>query len=1034
MIDIEGNEEIRNISIALKNANDKLNAASQSGDQQAIGELSNDIGQLQSLYAITRNTLEEAKNSQIEEARSRLASSYKYTEPPASGQLAIAAQEPAQLDENGLPLAKPVNVVTSDLGAIAGESKQEKKNSFDIRADLANVLQVDEKKVDVDNGLTSGIRAKLSFQRTPEEKLKFLQDQYGFDNVTSVNVSGNPSFVVKQKDPYVTDSNTWVLADELGSSFNDFTSDIVGELPTIAGNIVGGLVGAGGTKGLKGGGSSKYAGPELSSAIGGFIAGSAQDAITRIVSGSEINPAEIVKSRGIDAMVGLAIDKVGKFAGKPLMRMIGKSIPNEMSAAIANASSLLRGKGIETSAPIMNVFGKNALERQQVIMGQRPSSSATTAAMRTIENLNDFKKALIGEPVDVYGRIVNTLKDQEGRLISHIATQDESAAQIVKSSLDKKVGEMTVTLKEKASTGNLIREELVKGKDILKKAEDDVYNNFFAQTDQAGLRMSRKDVADILESGLDKKSQFSNSGVTAEISRLRGQQDIVDKAKLILASGKEPTDAEKEILALNTKLGGDLGMGDVNDIIRVVKKAVPSGGVAGTNNTSSVAAQNASMALRNVRDGMFGGANLTDAWVAAQDNLKNALGTKAGAVGRSLRENYMVHTKTGDQVVDDILSDPTYIKDAIDIAATSSKESGNMARQSLQNSYLASIGLDTNKAIPVSSIDYNIDKIRALWGSTDTTGAVDFTQANNIKSKLDMLNKSFEQAKIPISKVSPDQVKTLLSTLNADDTRLVMDNLMKSARAQTQKDLFASNSIIKAAKDNAWDITGGDQFTEAMYGASIPEIRNLMKRLPGDVKPSIQSNFAGQLFKDYPSEVATTSGTSMWNASKVLKDLKGVNGNEMKNRISTVMGKEWLDDFTSASVMLEANSFKEVAEREIALKTSVNKSRGATLFVAANLADMAKTRVMSGLQGAGMLQPMFKAMARDVGLATSERRLNRLMFGLTSTRAGITALSHATANDPDAAQSLVETFKEIGASDAGRKARIEGNLKGMNNP
>lgn len=1033
MIDIEGNEEIKNISLALKNANDKLNVASQSGDQQAIGELSNDIGQLQSLYAITRNTLEEAKNTQIEQSRSRLASSYKDVEQPPTGQPPAAAEQPA-LDENGLPVNPPLNLVTDDLGAIAVETKQEKKNSFDIRSDLANVLQIDEKKVDVDNGLTFGIRTKLSLRRTPEEKLKYLQDTYGFDNVTPVNVSGNPSFVVKQKDPYVTDGNTWVLADELGSSFNDFTSDIVGELPTIAGNVIGGLVGAGGTKGLKSGASSKYASPELGSAIGGFAAGAAQDVITRAVSGSEVDLAEITKSRGIDAAFGLGIDKVGKFLGKPLMRVIGKNIPNEASVAISNAVSLLKGKGVETSAPIMNVFGKDALERQQAIMGQRLGSSATAAAVRTIENLNDFRKALVGEPVDVYGRIVNTLKDQESRLVGHIAKQDENAAQIVKSSLDKKVGEMAVTLKGKADTGNLIREELIQGQVVLKKIEDDVYNNFFAQTDQAGLRMSRKDVADTLEKGLEKKRQFSNSGVTAEISRLREEQGIIDKAKAIRANGQDPTDAEKEILALDIKLGGNLGMGDVNDIIRTARTAIPTGGVAGTNNTSSVAAQNASMALSDVRDKMFGDSNFTDAWVAAQDDLKNALGTKAGAIGRSLRENYMVHTKTGDQVMDDILSDPTYIKDAIDIAATSSPEAGDMARKSLQDSYLGSIGLDTNKAIPVSSIDYNIDKIRALWGATDTTGAVDFTQANNIKSKLDMLNKTFEQAKIPISKVSPDQVKALLSTLSEDDTKLVMGNLVKSARANAQKDLFASNSIIKAAKDNAWDITGGDQFTAAMYGASVPEIRNLMKRLPGDVKPSIQSNFAGQLFKDYPSEVATTSGTSMWNASKVLKDLKGVNGNEMKNRISTVMGKEWLDDFTAASVMLEANSFKEVAEREIALKTSVNKSRGATLFVAANLADMAKTRVMSGLQGAGMLQPMFKAMARDVGLATSERRLNRLMFGLTSTRAGITALAHATANDPDAAESLVKTFQEIGASDEGRKARIEGNLKGMNKP
>lgn len=1034
MIDIEGNDEIKNISLALKNANDKLTAASQSGDQQAIGELSNDIGQLQSLYAVTRNTLEEAKNTQIEQSRSRLASSYKDVEQPPIGQQPAITEQPVALDENGLPVNPPQNLATADLGAIAKETKQEKKNSFDIRSDLANVLQVDEKKVDVDNGLTSDIRAKLSFQRTPEEKLKFLQDRYGPENVTPVNVSGNPSFVVKQKDPYVTDGSKWVLADELGSSFNDFTSDIVGELLPIAGSIIGSFSGAGGAKGLKSGAKSRYASPELGAAVGGFTAGAAQDAITRLVSGSEIDPSDIVKSRGIDAVIGLGIDKVGKFVGKPLMRVIGKSIPNEMSAAISNAASLLKGKGVETTAPIMSVFGREGLERQQVIMGQRLGSAASTAAMRTIENLNDFRKALIGEPVDVYGRITNTLKDQEERLIGHIAKQDENAARIVQSSLDKKVGEMAVTLNDKAQTGNLIRDELAKGQEILQKTEFDIYDNFFAQTDQAGLTMSRKDAADILEKGLEKRREFANSGVTDEIARLREEQAIIDKAKEIRSKGMQPNDDEKAILALDKKIGGDLGMSSLNDVIRKVSEAVPSGGVAGTNDSAALTAQNASMALRGVRDKMFGEANLTDAWVSAQDDLKKALGTQAGAVGRSLREKYMKHTKTGDQVVDDILTDPTYIRDAIDVAAVSSPEAGQMARQSLQNAYLGSIGLDTNKAIPVSSIDYDLDKVKALWGATNATGVVDVTQANNIKSKLDMLNKAFEQAKIPINKVSPDQVKELLSTLSENDTKLVMDNLVKSARANAQKDLFASNSIIKAAKNNAWDITGGDRFTEAMYGASIPEIRNLMKRLPGDVKPSIQSNFAGHLFRDYPSEVATTSGTSMWDGAKVLKDLNGVNGKELKNRISTVMGKEWLDDFTAASVMLSANSFKEVAEREIALKTSMNKSRGATLFVAANLADMAKTRIMSGLQGAGMLQPMFKAMARDVGLATSERRLNRLMFGLTSTRAGITALSHATANDPAAAESLAKTFQEIGAADEGRKARIEANLKGMNKP
>jgi hypothetical protein len=178
-----------------------------------------------------------------------------------------------------------------------------------IRKHSARALGVSEDDIDIDSGMGMWDRAKLSFQPTEAEKMKQLEDTYGKENVSMLNIGGSGKMFYR--DPK---TKKMTMVDEMGASLADFTADIAGDIAPTAASIAGAVGGfaVGGVPGSIGG-----------AAVAGGLARGAQDVATAVLSDEEIQGGEIASRAAKEAATGAVIDTAlfgaGKFIAKPFL-------------------------------------------------------------------------------------------------------------------------------------------------------------------------------------------------------------------------------------------------------------------------------------------------------------------------------------------------------------------------------------------------------------------------------------------------------------------------------------------------------------------------------------------------------------------------------------------------------------------------------------------------------------------------------------------------------------------------------------------
>lgn len=1004
-MDLTTHPDLVGISTEMKNAMIQLKDADAKGDTAKAKEISDDYSKLESLYASTENEINAAKLANQDRAVQWLASS------PSQSELAsIGTQESFTKSGTDIPAEAVVSTVKRAISSV--------KSSEDIQNNLATALDIPQDQIDIKSGLTGTTRFTVGMLPTPESKLEYLQNTFKPENVKPVNISGSPSFVVQR-------GGKWVLVDELGASFSDFTADVLGEAGPLVGAIAGGVVGGKMGKAVAAG-----------SAAGQMAAGSVQDVAMRLGTGLPVDAAEIAARRGIEAGIGYLIDKTGQLLTRPAIKRIGENIPNKLATSISEAQKLLKGEGVETTAPIMNIFGREALESQKERMGRQATgigSRAGSAAERTLDLLGQFRNQLQGEDIPLdYNRIINRQKANERLLLSQIAKYDQQGARIVENNLQKNFDDLAVKNFSKKASGEAIRDNLALAKDGLKKIKNESYDEFYQLADQSGIEMTPAQIADALETGSKSLGkEIRNPEIDKQIIELRARQQLRDDASKLegelTKAGRQPTPDEYKLLDAAAK-DSNLGPRDIDDRVRMAEELV-GGEAFGSGSTGASVATAAAQELRSVRDAMYSSAGLKEAWDKSTEAYTNALGTRGGAVGRALAVKYGDSTKTGTMVINDIIRDPQYIQDAIEFSTLSGNPANaELTRKGLQDAYLAKLGLTTSKGNMSGKLNIDDDIVRSLWQTTDAEGKPNLLEANRVSEKLRNLNKAFGQSHIDLKKIKPDDVKKLFSTLGTDEEKAVIESMKASASAQNAKDLFTGNSIIKAASKGNWDITDSTGFTEALFNADVGEVSRLVKKLPANVKPSVQSDFVGRLFRDYPSNAETTNGTELFDASSVLEDLAGQKGKQLESRIKQVMGNKWFDSFKAAATVMDANMFQKTTESRIGLKASGGGTGGSRLFFVGDLAKIATDRLISGVQGIGALEPMFNLMAKKVSRETVDKNWSKALQGISGSRAGIMALSHAVRDDPEEAQKLSDLYKQAASQGGSQSERFKANM------
>jgi hypothetical protein len=108
---------------------------------------------------------------------------------------------------------------------------------------ISQALNIPKEKFNYSKGLPMGIRSKMDFLQNLSSQAALLRNEYGEDNVASLNLNGKPSLLYRD-----LKADEWRLADSLEFELADFTADIAGDIaPTKTGSLLKGLIGKEGT-------------------------------------------------------------------------------------------------------------------------------------------------------------------------------------------------------------------------------------------------------------------------------------------------------------------------------------------------------------------------------------------------------------------------------------------------------------------------------------------------------------------------------------------------------------------------------------------------------------------------------------------------------------------------------------------------------------------------------------------------------------------------------------------------------------------
>lgn len=151
--------------------------------------------------------------------------------------------------------------------------------------------------VDEATGADASVRAGASFKSNPEERLSYVRETLGAENVSTRQ---NGDIIWRRPG-----EKQWRAFDEAGFSLKDL-ADFAGDLPEIVGSIGGAVLGAGG---------ASVPGAALGGAAGNIV----KQAISKMLGGSEdARLVDRAKDVGVSALLAGGGQKVGNWAAKVL--------------------------------------------------------------------------------------------------------------------------------------------------------------------------------------------------------------------------------------------------------------------------------------------------------------------------------------------------------------------------------------------------------------------------------------------------------------------------------------------------------------------------------------------------------------------------------------------------------------------------------------------------------------------------------------------------------------------------------------------
>jgi hypothetical protein len=895
---------------------------------------------------------------------------------------------------------------------------------------IAQALNIPEEKFNYSKGLPIGMRAKMDFLQNLSSQAALLRQEYGEDNVASLNIGGKPSLLYR--DPK---ADEWRLADSLEFELADFTADIAGDIaPTGAGILAGlGAFTATLPSAPATAGTSTVAATAAAAAGAEAAVGTAQDIAARQMMGIDMELGEIVSRRSKELALNFTIEVVTMKTGSLLKGLIGKQ-----GTDVATKEVLEVGDILNRRIPTYMQQGDEGIRRAQDIAEKFPNS----APARFFADIRDAA----GQ------RIINEFGVEE--------LSEEAAERVLRDGLET----MTAQASDDIAKINARLDDLAASKEKLKgikegqitaQAKKEAKDAFNAELQRKAKNVTTKGEVSPEKTGLNFQRRMAQQYVETEAQSKRLWNDAYFKLQNVRASANELQnvfgktknqailDNEDEVIAVLAP-GGRTASGravnslddiaeesisfqQINELIQLISDKARYG--AATPGFNAASYRKLADDLRKKRSALLRRADpgARTAFNLANDNFrKNVLPFRESDIFKSispeLGQNYnkaindavagreFVLPKLGvggTEVINTALRNPKNIKDFL-------RSAGNTleARKLLRDAWLSSKGLVGGQPIPKSALKFtpaDIDIASTLWPGAGAAGfnrkaqtlrslakfadeADDYIDGVTVETFNRLINEGFGEAQTEIAKIAAEEVaqKKALNDLTKD--KLV--KLMGEGRVP-----LPTNSITL------------ESFAEGILKSSPKDVQKFMDKMAKDAPETVDA-FRRAVYQSLVRKAGRGTdaaqqdklGFQLWKPDSMANQIKA---NE--NNLAIILGKDAVKNIEVLNNGIQRFSVRKDIDPEGRL-SGASSGRGVSIFFS-NIGGAVKDRYAKYLLSAQVLSPIpFKR------IETAEQYnkfmnawLKGLFIGSTTAR---NMIDEADA-DPEFRKSLTEVYSEL---------------------
>lgn len=880
---------------------------------------------------------------------------------------------------------------------------------------------------DITEGLGYSDRVKLSFLPTETDKVRFLQDKFGQDNVGAVPFKGESRLVFRN--PV---DGKFRLVDEYGSSASDFFADTAsGVLPTASAV---GVFAAPFTGGL-----SLLPTATISAGVYG-ITGGVQDAIARGISDPvDLQGGEILKRRSIEALQNFAIDYALLGSG----RVLGSLVPKEAKTLLAQELGSLRQQGYSIP-PQMTASAKDRLTTAREVATSRPTGDLAInvfetnreVASKKIENLfrgdantiKDTYNEFINNTRQSYNRIKDSLEENvrkkdliEGRKLN--TTESQILKRITENTDAKLQADLSKITRlddqgfDIFTSGKQLQEKLFELSYQIERKKSALYKN--AENLMSGTRVKLGDISRSLKQTLKKIDDPNLSD-----SILTSLRPIGTKGMLLRSIDDIPN---QDITSIS--------YGQLDSIIKKIDDKLPYNpeGRLDLSDENVLALQTLRSSLDRLRSSTIsdaGGAEAKRAYREANDYFTNTVlpfrqnfskdimlqdGQNLNKIFKQLDNLESGRRKTAPKLKF-APNAPTvfnrFIKDPSELSKLLDTIGNNPAIiQNLRKKWLETKGVQANQPIKSFSIKSEDKKIiELLWGKKKVK---DFEIVNDALKNRDGVIK-FETNKLFKALSDPFEAK------KASDLRQLVDDELRLTRQKEAFDRDLLKLVIDGKSPLPSDVRG---FADIILGfdgfskISRDNVAQLVQAIGG------RDSLSGLELKEalYESILKRASDPSL-NVQSIVKGRKGKNpevvalwdGKEFKKLLDQnekVLRIVWGDEIFEQTKFHNKvfNDFRidkitPSDANEINMGTAASPASGSISGFFTGIPEAIKSRYISAIWGAGGFnfnRPMVELAKQSVNARNFVgKTLENNMRAIFTSRVGQASLLRSTESDP----------------------------------